>query len=79
LPKCGDQGHQGRSSGCWIAVCHDPNGFDTGKNMVHTGWALAYRQYSTDYVDTEEDARQAKRGMWKGEFVPPGEWRRGRR
>ena len=29
--------------GRWIAVCHDPDGFDIGKNMVHTGWALAYR------------------------------------
>lgn len=60
-------------------VCYDPDGFDIVRNMVHTGWALAYRRYSTDYVDTEDDAREAKRGMWKGEFVPPWEWRRGRR
>jgi len=46
--------------------------------MVHTGWALAYRQYSTDYVATEDKARKAQRGMWKGKFVPPWEWRRGK-
>ncbi|MDA0998251.1 MAG: thermonuclease family protein, partial [Proteobacteria bacterium] len=63
--------------GRWVAVCYDPDGFDIGKNMVHTGWALAYRQYSTDYVDTEDKARETKRGMWKGEFASPWEWRRG--
>jgi endonuclease YncB( thermonuclease family) len=46
--------------------------------MVLTGWALAYRRYSTDYVGTEDKAREAKRGMWKGKFVPPWEWRRGK-
>jgi endonuclease YncB( thermonuclease family) len=65
--------------GRWVAVCYDPDGFDIGRNMVHTGWALAYRRYSTDYVGTEDKAREAKRGMWKGKFVPPWEWRRGKR
>ena len=65
--------------GRWVAVCYDPDGFDIGLNMVHTGWALAYRRYSMDYVETEAKAREAKRGMWKGEFVPPWEWRRGKR
>lgn len=42
--------------------------------MVRQGWVLAYRQ---DYVDQEIAARQAR--MWRGEFVPPWEWRRGKR
>jgi endonuclease YncB( thermonuclease family) len=29
-------------------------------------------------VGTEDKAREAKRGMWKGKFVPPWEWRRGK-
>jgi len=65
--------------GRWVAICFDLDGFDIGHNMVHTGWALAYRQYSTDYVGTEDKAKAAKRGMWKGEFVPPWDWRRGKR
>ena len=65
--------------GRWVAICYDPDGFDIGRNMVLTGWALAYRQYSTDYVGTEEKAREAKRGMWKGKFVPPWDWRWGKR
>ncbi len=60
-----------------IAVCY-AGPHDLNAKMVRQGWALAYRRYSTDYVDTEDKAREAKRGMWKGEFMPPWEWRRGR-
>ena len=47
--------------------------------MVFQGWALAYRQFSTDYVDQENVAKNAQTGVWRGEFVPPWEWRRGNR
>lgn len=30
--------------GRWVAVCFGPDGFDIGRNMVHTVWALAYRR-----------------------------------
>lgn len=45
--------------------------------MVEEGRALAYRQYSKDYVPQEEAARAAKRGNWLGSFTPPAEYRRG--
>ena len=61
-----------------IAVCNAGED-DLNAMMVRDGWALAYRQYSLDYVDEEGVARDAKRGIWRGEFVPPWEWRRGRR
>jgi endonuclease YncB( thermonuclease family) len=61
-----------------IATC-SADGYDIGANMVHTGWALAYRRYSKQYVTIEEKAKVAKRGMWRGEFVPPWNWRRGER
>ena len=61
-----------------VAVCYAGQ-YDLNAKMVRQGWALAYRRYSTDYVVTEDKAREAKRGMWKGEFVPPWEWRRGKR
>ncbi len=63
--------------GPFVAVCF-ADGFDIGRNMVHTGWALAYRPHSTVYIDTEEAARKAKRGMWRGTFVAPWDWRRSR-
>ena len=47
--------------------------------MVLNGWALAYRQYSLDYVGEETAAKGAQAGVWSGEFVPPWAWRRGER
>ena len=43
------------------------------------GWALAYRKYSMDYVGDEDAARAAGKGLWRGKFIPPWEWRRGKR
>ena len=48
-----------------IAICY-ADGFDVGRNMVHTGWAIAYRRYSKKYVAVEDNARAANRGMWRG-------------
>lgn len=62
-----------------VATCIAPDGFDISWNMVYTGWALAYRRYSEKYVAVENRAREAKHGMWKGEFVKPWDWRRGER
>ena len=44
--------------------------------LVSNGWALAYRQYSKDYVAAETHAQAARAGMWRGDFVPPWEWRK---
>jgi endonuclease YncB( thermonuclease family) len=44
--------------------------------MVASGWAVAYREFSRDYVPDEEAARAARRGMWQGEFMLPSLWRR---
>lgn len=44
--------------------------------MVKSGWALAYRQYSQDYVSLEQHAQSNKRGMWQGEFQNPWDYRR---
>lgn len=43
--------------------------------MVRFGWALAYRKYSTYYVEAEEMAKSDGVGMWAGDFIPPWEWR----
>ncbi len=60
-----------------IAVCC-AGGTDLNGAMVLQGWALAYRKYGVDYVDQEAVARDARVGMWRGEFVPPWEWRKNR-
>jgi endonuclease YncB( thermonuclease family) len=50
-------------------------GEDLGAWLVESGHALAYRQYSRDYVKQERGARKIKGGVWKGKFVKPWEWR----
>ncbi len=52
---------------------------DINQYMVLNGWALAYRTYSHDYVEAETIAKQAGAGIWQGRFVPPWDWRRGKR
>ena len=69
-----DKDRYGRS----VAVCYlgeiDINGW-----LVESGWAIAYREYSTDYVGQEQAARDAKVGVWTGRFILPDRWRRGDR
>jgi endonuclease YncB( thermonuclease family) len=55
---------------CWV------RGSDVSHWLVERGWALAYRRFATDYVEAEEAARLARRGMWAGTFKAPEEWRR---
>lgn len=61
------------------ARCVDPHGADVGRNMVWTGWALARRPPAPGYDRAEADARAAKRGLWKGTFEAPWDWRAARR
>ena len=58
-----------------IAVCYSDT-VNLNSELVRQGWALAYRRYSKDYVSVENEAQDAKRGMWAWEFTPPWEWRR---
>lgn len=48
---------------------------DLNRTMVATGYALAYRRYSTDYVSAEDSARLARRGIWIGTFELPSQVR----
>lgn len=61
-----------------LGTCYLEN-LDLNGWMVEQGHALAYREYSERYIQEEEFACEAQRGIWAGEFVPPWEWRRGER
>jgi endonuclease YncB( thermonuclease family) len=61
-----------------VAVCF-ADGQDINAAMVAEGWALAYQDYSLDYVPHEDAAKAYALGLWQGEFVPPWDWRRGSR
>ena len=61
-----------------VGVCSS-GGEDLNAWLVANGWALAYRQFADDYADEEEEARSNGRGIHRGDFVPPWDWRRGER
>ena len=61
-----------------IGIC-SAGGVDLNAWLVANGWALAYRQFSRDYVDEEGEARSNRRGIHRGAFVAPWDWRRGER
>lgn len=49
-------------------------GFSLNRNMIHTGWALADRSVSTDYIETEDQAKAAKRGLWRWSWQDQPPW-----
>ncbi|MBT6000108.1 MAG: thermonuclease family protein [Candidatus Marinimicrobia bacterium] len=61
--------------GRYIGKC-TADGEDISKLMTRHGWAVAYRKYSTDYVQDEEFAQSNNLGMWAKEFSVPSEWRK---
>ncbi|MEE8500844.1 MAG: thermonuclease family protein [Kiloniellales bacterium] len=54
-------------------------GYDLSEGMAYTGWALTQREVSERYLVFEERAQAAGRGLWKGRFVTPWDWRGGAR
>ena len=76
------RGEERDRSGRLIAVCFYPYGertVDLGQDLVTYGWAMAYRKYSLDYIKEEARAREYGFGLWRGQFIVPWEWRRGKR
>ncbi|MHA1153640.1 MAG: thermonuclease family protein, partial [Alphaproteobacteria bacterium] len=72
-----DGGTAGNADGR-IGRC-SADGYDLSEGMTYTGWALALRPVSERYVAFEEGARAAGRGLWKGQFIAPWDWREGAR
>lgn len=48
---------------------------DINRTMVASGYAVAFRRYSNDYVTAEESARVNRRGIWSGTFEMPSTYR----
>jgi len=61
-----------------IGTCQ-ADGFDIGGNMVYTGWAVTAPDGPERYRETQAQAKAARRGLWRGEFVMPEDWRAGKR
>ena len=59
-----------------IARCATASVADIGQALVQGGMATSPAMRGTAaYAEAEEIARDAKRGIWQGEFEPPVEWR----
>jgi len=59
-----------------VAVCFLGE-IELNRWLVEEGWALDYKRYSKGrYADAQAVAKEAGRGLWQGEFIPPWEWRR---
>jgi endonuclease YncB( thermonuclease family) len=43
--------------------------------MVRLGWAIAYTRHRTLYLSEEQEARHLRRGIWRGTFDLPQDWR----
>ena len=53
------------------------NGESLSKFLVRSGYAFAYRKYSTKFVEDEDFAKTNKLGMWSMTFKYPWDFRKG--
>ena len=76
-PPWGQEPAGGGSTELVIGVCQvGPK--VVGLTMVQNGYAMALPDSFPDYKEAEKQARQAKLGIWRGDFVAPWEWRKGK-
>ena len=59
----------------YVAICF-ANKINLNKIMVKSGWAIAYKYYSLDFVLEEQNAKLNKQGIWRGEFEEPYKFRK---
>jgi endonuclease YncB( thermonuclease family) len=59
-----------------VAICKTSAGQDIGGEMVRRGLAVAYRSFSTQYLDEEAYARSHRLGAWAYGFKSPLQYRR---
>jgi endonuclease YncB( thermonuclease family) len=60
-----------------VAVCSAAGVSDLGEAMVRDGYAVDLGGAAGNpYRDAEAEAQVAKRGIWRGTFERPSDWRR---
>jgi endonuclease YncB( thermonuclease family) len=66
--------------GRFVGDCFRADGASVAATLVRSGWALDWPRYSKgEYADEQEAAKGERLGLWRGEFMPPWEWRADRR
>lgn len=61
-----------------VATCFAA-GYDLSEGMAYTGWALGDPKSGGRYRRFEAQARRHKHGLWRGDFVPPWQWKKSQR
>jgi clan AA aspartic protease (TIGR02281 family) len=69
---CAERGNA--ADGAVLATCR-LGAEDLAAWLAQEGWALAWRAQSSDYLGEEQDARAARRGVWRGALQAPWDWR----
>jgi endonuclease YncB( thermonuclease family) len=57
-----------------VAVCKTGE-MEINREMVRLGWAIAYFRHSTAYAREQKEAKAARRGIWRGRFEMPENYR----
>ncbi len=70
---CASRGHD--RYGRMLGICSAGNVRDVGAALVQEGFAVDYSRYSNLYTSAARGARAAGRGIWRGRFEPPEQWR----
>lgn len=52
---------------------------DLGEALLSQGYAVSLAEPLPSYANAEAAAREAKLGLWRGDFVRPENWRQGKR
>lgn len=60
----------------FVGICFRADGASVADWLVRNGWALDWPRYSDgEFAEAQEEARGAKRGVWRGAFEQPCEAR----
>ena len=73
IPECISEGKDAYKR--TLAECF-VNGESLSKFLVRSGYAFAYRKYSTKFIKDEEFAKANKLGMWAMTFQYPWDFRK---
>lgn len=57
-----------------VSTCF-AGGEELNRTMVEQGWAVAYREYSSDYASAELQAQRNGLGIWSSKFELPSDFR----
>jgi endonuclease YncB( thermonuclease family) len=61
-----------------VSICWDGK-LEINNELVRQGWAIAYFRHATAYAKAQKEARAARRGIWRGRFEMPENYRERRR